>query len=66
MGNRQIRYLGRWFMLAYGASPVEVQGTTENVICMELEFLLRIANDVTEEVDSGVRKVAMNGTFVRM
>ena len=53
-------------MLAYGALPVEVQGTTENVICMELEFLLRIANDVTEEVDSGLRKVAMIGTFVRM
>ena len=66
MGNRQIRYLGRWFMTACGVIPVEVQGTTENVICMELGFLLRIANDVTEEVDSGLRKVAMNGTFARM
>ena len=66
MGDRKVRNLGRWFMIAYGVIPVEVQGTTENVICLELEFLLRIANDVTEEVDSGLRKVAMNGTFVRM
>jgi hypothetical protein len=53
-------------MLAYGASPVEVQGTSENVIYMELEFLSRIVNDVTLEVDSGLLKVATNGTFVRM
>ena len=66
MGNRKVRNLGRWFMLAYGVIPVEVQGTTENGICLELGFLLRIASDVTEEVDSGLRKVAMNGTFARM
>ena len=66
MGNRQIRYLGRWFMTACGVIPVEVQGISENVICMELEFLLRTVNDVMEEEDSGLRKVAMNGTFARM
>ena len=53
-------------MTAYGVIPVEVQGTSENVICMELEFLLRTVNDVMEEEDSGLRKVAMNGTFARM
>ena len=53
-------------MLVCGVIPVEVQGITENVIYMELEFLLRTVNDVTEEVDSGLLKVAMNGTFVRM
>ena len=49
-----------------GVIPAEVQGSTENVICMELGFLLRIVNDVTEEVDSGLWKVATNGTFARM
>ena len=66
MGNRQIRNIGRWSMLACGVIPVEAQGTSENVIYTELEFLLRIANDVTEEEDSGVWKVATNGTFARM
>ena len=53
-------------MLVCGVIPVEVQGTSENVIYMELEFLLRTVNDVMQEEDSGLRKVAMNGTFARM
>ena len=66
MGNRQIRDIGRWDMLVCCVIPVEVQGTSENVIYMELEFLLRTVNDVMQEEDSGLRKVAMNGTFARM
>ena len=66
MGNRQIRNIGRWSMLACGVIPVEAQGTSENVIYTELEFLLRTVNDVMVEEDSGLRKVAMNGTFARM
>ena len=65
MGNRQIRDIGRWDMLAYGVIPVEVPDTSESVIYMELEFLLRTVNDVMLEEESGLRKVAMNGTFAR-
>ena len=52
-------------MLACGVIPVEVPDTSESVIYMELEFLLRTVNDVMLAEESGLRKVAMNGTFVR-